>query len=615
MRIVFKLVSIFLGFLSLFVLARVFFLWTNPEGLELHFTEWLDILRAAIPMDLSAVSMVFTILLLTIGLFSFFRGKTDPKHDMVSRERIVFLALGVAVIVLCTLDLRMFRYWGFHIDREFFSYLIAPKEALASVSLNDVVVFGVLALVQLLLLLVLGRILFGKGSGSERQIPRSAILISLPFLFLMARGGIGPATMNQATVYHSPKPFNNLAAINPVWNLVYSYTIDPLDPERYRFMDDSEAVELLAARLHSDSSSIADSLLDRGACRNLILIVLESFTAQAITSISGFDVPCTPCFDKAAGDGILFTQHYSTGDRSAESLVTLFTGFPAFTRVDVLDDPKRLRHLPHLYREFGVKGYETLFEYGGDLNFANMNALIREGRTGAIVDIDAFPSDYLKNQWGVHDAYVFHDFLERISDMASPFAATVFSLSSHEPYQVPHSDHFTGANSSFYNSLHYTDSCLGKLLEGIRNASYYDSTLVWITADHGNRQPGNWNLLHPNKFHTPLLLWGGPVKQNVRLDYPVSQAAIAPQIAELFGLNWPVQGSQLSLFDATTGAFYAYNDGGGMVSRLDRGVYDVAMHRCMEGNSSTCRKIQAYLQTVAQRMEELSISSDRKLQP
>ena len=79
----------------------------------------------------------------------------------------------------------------------------------------------------------------------------------------------------------------------------------------------------------------------------------------------------------------------------------------------------------------------------------------------------------------------------------------------------------------FFNSCHYTDSCLGAFIDKLKLRTDWNNTLVIITADHGHRLPGNREIQSKERFHIPLLLVGGVIKKDSIIHTVGSQTDIA----------------------------------------------------------------------------------------
>ena len=87
----------------------------------------------------------------------------------------------------------------------------------------------------------------------------------------------------------------------------------------------------------------------------------------------------------------------------------------------------------------------------------------------------------------------------------------MMTQSSHEPFQVPMKTVIEGDDdeSKFLNSAYYTDKELGEFIVKAKQTSWWNNTLVVITADHGHPMPGNGNFSSANRYKIPMLWLGG----------------------------------------------------------------------------------------------------------
>ena len=584
-----------------FVLCKVAFILFHESGRALSISQQLLVIWHGLPMDLAVVAALGILFFVLKPILSIFMNK-DLVEGKIAFTWISFVS--IAAVFICSIDSRLFNYWGFKLDRESLKFLSTPVEAFASVAWLDILVFALYFVLVLIPLILLLRRISRKGLflGSSPRHSWWSTLLLVPALFAIGRGGVGPSTMNQSRVYHSPSPFANMAAINPLWNLAASMLVDPLDLKRYTF-EDVVASDIYISEKDSSSGSV-DDFIDRSRCKNVILVILESFTANAIQSITPTAPNVTPHLNEMSEHGVLFTNFYSTGDRSGESLVSLLCGFPAFTVTDVLDEPKRVNKLPNLYSAFNNKGYHTAFLCGGDLRFSNLQAPLIAGGVDQLVSITDFSRDLPRGSWGVHDEATFERFSDIVRSSDEPFFATIFSLSSHEPFIVPKSYPEMEAQTRQANAMYYTDEQLGKLIGDLEKSDLLDSTLVLISSDHGVREPGSFQVMDAGKFHIPLLLFGGPVTQPVKIHTPTSQVGVFNLVQDLYDLKGESMFKDYDLFDSHE-AFYAYREGGGLVDDGGWYYFDMPSGRS-KGDGQQITRIKSYLSKVALGMEEIS---------
>ncbi len=80
-------------------------------------------------------------------------------------------------------------------------------------------------------------------------------------------------------MYFHQKAYVNHAAVNPVWNLVYTITESEKLSQSVTYMSDTEAMEIVQEMHKHDQDPLP--VLNNGS-PNIIIILLESFSIPAI---------------------------------------------------------------------------------------------------------------------------------------------------------------------------------------------------------------------------------------------------------------------------------------------------------------------------------------------
>lgn len=567
MKTVISLVRIFLYYTLFFVLGRLMFFLMNLQtggGVQSLFSASLH----GLPMDLSTAGYLSLIngAILFIGNLLVWNGSKSLIHFL---NKTLTAVMGVFIII----DARLYSYWGYHIDASILDYLNTPKEAMASANGFDWIVVVLLSLVLILVAIRGYQWFVGKWYASYKLKRANSIVavVVMGVLILPVRGGFDVATMNVSTVYFSTDPFENHLALNSVWNGAFSLVENKQDS--YCYMDEAKSKKL-HKELYSEKVAITNGQFKDSA--NVIVIVLESFTANVVSTIGGIE-GITPNLNKWMGQGLSFENCYSSGDRSDKGLTTLYTGFPSLPNARLLSYPNKLGKVPKVYEGFKNKGYKTSFYYGGNLNFANIKLLFSDGSVNRIVSGEDVAT-VSEGKWGVRDADMFDRFYSDITAETEPFFATLYTLSSHEPFDIPAvsftSDSLT---SDFYKAIYYTDSCFGVFMDKLSQSKVWNNTVVVVTADHGVKNPGNLVHLSPRKFRVPLLFTGGAVTNNKRYTHYCSHTDIPYTLesAVTKAIVKPYQFSK-SVFDTTSSfAFYYYVLGTGMINENGCVVYDI----------------------------------------
>jgi phosphoglycerol transferase MdoB-like AlkP superfamily enzyme len=450
-------------------------------------------------------------------------------------------------------------------------YFKNPKEMGATVSSAPVftllIIFILLSALFIFIYKKYFSVFFYDKEKNFRAFNLLIAIFLFAFLFVPIRGGFQKIPMNISDVYFSEKLFADHAAINLPWNIMFSI-LNKNNPENpFHYFPEKKAEQLVHELYNTGPLKVPSILSVKKP--NIVIIILESFTAKWVGCLGG--VPgVTPNLDKIAADGLLFTNIYAAGDRSEKGQIAILSGYPNQATHSIIKTPNKTRSLPSLNKALEKEGYQSSFTYGGELEFANIKSYLVNVGFDELTDKYSFPVSQRTTSWGVHDEFVFNHFFEDLKNKKAPFFATLFTLSSHEPYDVPMKPHFPGKDETtlFKNSIYYTDSVIGNFIKKSKNESWWKNTLVVFVADHGHPLPGHDANDRPSKFHIPLIFSGGALKAKGRVDNIGSQTDIATTILHQLDLssdkfNW---GKDLLDSSARQFAFYCFNNGFGFVT-------------------------------------------------
>ncbi|MDX5435674.1 MAG: LTA synthase family protein, partial [Pontibacter sp.] len=434
----------------------------------------------------------------------------------IQAEKVIRYYTLVMVALLSTLltaDLELYSHWGFRLDASPLQYLSSPAEMAASAAGAPLLLLFMVTLFLAVIFTFLYRRTFDLRRYSHTQNRWLAFGMALLFtavLVLPLRGGWQQIPINQSVVYFSNKPFANHAGLNMPWNLMHAllkYNKSSHNP--YQYMAPQEAVETVQ-QLYTSAAQAPIRQLLQVKKPNVLFIILESYTAKFVESLNG-EKGVTPNLDKLAAEGVNFTNIYAAGDRSEKGMVALLSGYPVQPTTSIIKYPQKTEKLPQLSQVFAQQGYSTTYYYGGELEFANIKSYLRNGSYSRLIDkYDFDPSTY-NSKWGAHDHVLFERVQQDLQKEKQPFFSTVYTLSSHEPFEIPIPAKFDGTDeeAKFRNSVYYTDWALGKFIEEAKQQDWWQNTLVVIAADHGHPLPGQDANHAPSKYKIPFILTGG----------------------------------------------------------------------------------------------------------
>ena len=512
-------------------LGRLGFIFWNINLHEVSLIELAQTFFYGFRLDLSISSYI----LLIFNLFTFILF-FKPRIGQIFHALIYFVM--VLLVVLYVLDIVLYSYWGFKIDKSVFRFLATPKDAAASASYGFILlIIAVIAFASRLMVYLYRKFLkISRLTFSFRYFLPGILL--LPILFLLGRGSIDVAGVNESSAYFSQKPELNHAAVNGPWNF-FSSMVNIQRRARLQWNDS------LSKYLENFSSACnkPQALLNIEQ-PNIVLVILESFSANLL-DLNDVNGDVVPNLRKIASEGYFFPNCYAAGSRSDKGLSAILTGYPAHPYGSIMKYPHKFEKLPRLIYPFNKQGYHTAFYYGGNADFANFRGLFVSNGFQKIIAQESFARRQRTSKWGVHDHIVMQRFWEDILLAEQPFFYSIFTLSSHEPFDVPHRSKFLDKTpkGKFLNSIYFTDSVVGIFYEQFKNSSLWNSTILIFIADHGHYFPLLSRQEMPSHYRIPFIISGGALSSDYhgRINEKIiSQSDIPYSLLKLLGLQSPV---------------------------------------------------------------------------
>lgn len=328
---------------------------------------------------------------------------------------------------------------------------------------------------------------------------------------------------------------------------------------------------------------------------NVILIGVDTLRADHLSSY-GYTANATPRIDALAADGVRYAKAFAQASWTRPSFATIFTGlYPsshgAVHKADAL--PGGVETIAEVlsaagyttagiannanispafnfgqgFQEYRYLAPELFFfapEAAAQLTLYGGLRLVRERFVARSVDVRNY---YAPAETVTADAL---EWLDGARGKDRPFFLFLHYMDPHDPYFV-HPFNGEGyarvanpnppaAVADTYRRLYdgeisYLDQQLGVLIDGLRQRGLYDSTLIVLTADHGEefQEHGGWwhgTTLYDEQTHVPLVIkppLGGARGRVV--DEMAMSLDIAPTILTAAGARVPekVQGHPLPL--------------------------------------------------------------------
>ncbi|GAB6394420.1 MAG: LTA synthase family protein/sulfatase [Bacteroidales bacterium] len=567
-------------------------------------TDWMQVIGHGLKLDCTTAGYA-TVIPFLCTLVSVWTPATTGFRKIL---RYYFAAAAFFVAATFAADLAIYAFWGFRLDATVLFYMQFPSEAMSSIS------WRLLVLQSLVLLVYTAGIffwfnrfvvpLFPNKPVKRRSMATVVFLLLGGILFIPVRGGITTSTANVGMVYFSDRQFLNHAAINPAFSLFASLFKQQDFASQFDFFPEEERETIFRSLFPPEGNEGKPAVELLNTQRpNILLIILESFSANTIEALGGAP-GVTPNMNRLCEEGVLFTNVYANSFRTDRGLVALLNGYLAQPTTSIMKYPAKSQTLPSLSKSLIAEGYTAEMLYGGDINFTNMQSFFYSSGYSRIVSDNNFPVGSRLNKWGVNDDitfdYLYNSIMEKVP--GERWLGTFLTLSSHEPFEVP----YRRLAHPYLNSVAFTDSCLGLFIDRLKEKTgMWENLLVIITADHGYRYPGNLQEYEPARYRVPVLWVGGAVKQPAKIATLGAQTDLA---ATLLGQLHILHKDFIFSKDLLSPhhpafAFYTFSNGFGFADGSGVSVFDNDSHLPLiespkESSSERINKGKALLQTL-----------------
>ena len=557
-----------------FFLQRILFL--GYESFTLGNFSWKLIFGAnlyALWYDVSSISYLL-IIPVFLFLFSYVIG-WKRAQKIISIYNIILICL---IALANVADLGLYQEWGNRITWKAMYCLRFPRESLGTLTSEPLLTFFIIFTLQVAAFIFL----YKKICPSIDVVPEKSLRMNITTLalcaciFIGARGGLDKYPLSKNKGYFSHNDIANVSTINSLWNV--SEVIEKSgkstinDYVFYPKVDKDRILRDMYSHIGDSSTSIL-----KVKKPNIVIIMLESWSADVIGVLGG-EKDVTPGFNSLCDDGLLFTNFYSNGFRTEQGLTSILNSFPAQPKTSVLNSLKfsKLTGLVSVLKE---NGYSTGAYYATDLDFDNVRPYFKSCGFNRMLDDEDIPSKG-HTIWGAYDEDLFKFQLKDQANVSQPFFSLMMTISSHEPFEIPCTSHFKGEHIAikYRNAVRYTDSCLVEYFKEAKKQPWYDNTLFIVVADHAHQYPYSRAITDPGRYHIPMVMLGGALKDEYRGKKNISYGNhidINATVLHQIGLSSEKFHWSKDLLSNKPGfAFFTFDNGLGFISDKHYLVYD-----------------------------------------
>lgn len=375
----------------------------------------------------------------------------------------------------------------------------------------------------------------GTPSLGKKLIPYFSVLFSAFLIVVAARGGLQRKPIKVVdAIQYTDHSINMPLILNTPFSIVHSMKKKD-DLKELSFFTEEEARKIYDPVITLENEGEFDK-------KNIVLIILESFGHENVfLEFEGRKL--TPFLDSLAENSRYFTNAYANGRKSIDAVPSTIISVPYLLDNAYIASPyatNEVEGFPQILKE---EGYYTAFFHGafnGSQNFMQFADLVGFDEYNGKDEYDR--TDGEDGVWGIFDEE-FLQFMDRkLTSFPEPFFATVFTISSHNPYTIPerYKGKFPKGDRLIHESISYSDYALKKFFETAKTQPWYENTVFIITPDHtsGDDKKGPYYTNAVGNYRIPLLIFDpSEQKINGKDEKLIEQIDVLPEILEYLGYS------------------------------------------------------------------------------
>jgi phosphoglycerol transferase MdoB-like AlkP superfamily enzyme len=479
----YKILAKRLGLLFLFYLGLrlAFYLFNRQVFAGAPFSQVVLAFLHGLRFDLSALTLINLpyVVLSLLPKEKLFRSATYQRWLLV-----VFAGINVPFFFVNLIDIEYYKFVGRRTTNELFTITADILDQGGHLARD----YWYFILIEILLAYLLVRLYprYHKRAFAPRfplSLRLLVFLLLVPLMVLFIRGGFQYKPLRSSHAFiQEPAELGNIA-LNSSFTFIRSLNNKPFDRENY-FPSQQAAARQLGFSPLATQNQPETPIRD-----NVVVLILESFGSEYI-GVENKGRGYTPFLDSLAIAGTLFRENYANGKQSIVAIPSILAGLPALMEDPFIGSSFDSNQLFGLGSVLKPAGYQTSFFHGGingTMGFNNFAPLVGMDQ---YFGLDEYPKN-LKDKdfdgmWGIFDEPYLQYFIRQMNRQREPFATSVFTLSSHDPYTIPaaHTGRFPKGKLQLHETLGYTDHALRQFFKTAARQPWYSRTLFILTGDH-----------------------------------------------------------------------------------------------------------------------------------
>ena len=559
--------------------ARIFFYAFNASLLKVDSViDFFKLCYYGLPFDTTAILYV-NILFILFSILPF------KKNTTIAYQRFLFYLYFTLNLIAYATNFIDFIYYKYTFARTTIVALnVLEHETNKTILFLSFIMHYWYVLALLVLFSIFWIFLYKKVKVKPIQQDKNLYYfgfstVSFLFFSLMIIGGIRGGDFKKST-----RPINLLDASRHVKNIVHADIVlntpfaiirtmfsNSFIKTDYRGVNNKVILEKVQPIKHYQNNPPTKP--------NVVIFILESYGREYIGALNkNSGIPNykshAPFLDSISQHSMIFTNAYANGRQSIHGMSSILAGIPSFKDA-FTSSPYPKQKIESLVSVLKNEGYNTSFFHGaangsmGFLGFSNILGIDNYyGRTEFNDDsqFDGF--------WGIWDEPFLQYMKKTLDTKKTPFFASVFTVSSHEPYIIPekYKNTFHEGGVQIHKCAEYTDYALKQFFVKAKKEPWFNNTIFVFVADHCNQIFYDEYQKPINRFAVPIIIYQ-PNSKYVGVDHDLAQQIdIYPTILDMIGYQKPFRSWGRSLFDKKNSQPFVINSTGN-IYQFSRGNY------------------------------------------
>lgn len=514
-----------------YFLTRLIFVFDNWETFNyLTLSDLLSLCRGGLVFDTAAIAYA-NILYVLLVFFPFHQKENIQYHKFV---KILFVAVNMLMLAVNLMDTGYYPFSKQRITVSVFAQF-SNENNLGGILLIETLRRWYLLAVFVVMtmgLWKLYRIPTFSGKRSGYYVLSFICMAVFSFASVCGmRGGIGktirPITLSNANEY-AKRPAESAIVLNSPFSFLRTIGDEQFVVPSY--FSDREHMMTIYNPVHvPDGDEVFTPM-------NVIQLILES------NSTEYYGRGMTPFLDSLMTESLTSDDTFANGTVSIDAMSSILSSIPRMGESFMLTT-SALNQLTSAAGELSrYKGYHTAFFHGAQEKSMGFKAFSHAIGYDEYYGRESYGNDAdFDGHWSIWDEEFLQYTAEKLSTLPEPFAATVFTATSHHPFIIPerYKDRFGEGALPIHKCIAYTDMSVRRFFETISSEPWYGNTLFVLCADHTNIIEIPEYGTDAGRYRVPIMFYspGGDLK--MKISGVMQQIDVMPTILGLLGYDRP----------------------------------------------------------------------------